>query len=507
MALAAERRSVPPRFTIKDDGAIRMSARRIGIIGGGAAGLGTARVFLEENKRALETNPEEPFTSIVVLERSNDIGGVWNYTSEATCHYNIPQDTADRAIVVDYDERDSKSHGFPTPVYDELNTNLPKDVMQFPDLPFPSSVPEFPDHRQVRDYVHAYADKHELRDLVQLNTEVRSLKYDAELMEWKCRVQRLDQEAPMSEEMLVFDAVVICTGRVSHPHIPDVPGLQALAVAHPGSIIHAKEYRRASDFANKDVLVVGGASSGSDISRQLSFAARSVHLSVSDPIPSSASDDGLSPRLGEGCSKENQPVRHPRIKQIMLGNDSCSAVESRPMGRVVFVDGSEIPLPDTIIYATGYLSVYPYIHESRDLETPNSSPTSLLPFTDGHIVNGLYKYLVYINNPTLGILGIPFKIVPFPLYEYQALYLSQLYQGNLQLPSAAKMRDEWETLVASRPRKQINEMGMGQVEYQNEIVDTVHAFAGKEHRLGHVSDTWIDRRKRTFELRRKHLGY
>ncbi|KAJ2245422.1 hypothetical protein GGH97_002852, partial [Coemansia sp. RSA 475] len=50
---------------------VRLHARRIGIIGAGAAGLAAARVFAEEN--ATSNNDTPPFV-ITVLERNNAVG-------------------------------------------------------------------------------------------------------------------------------------------------------------------------------------------------------------------------------------------------------------------------------------------------------------------------------------------------------------------------------------------------------------------------------------------------
>ncbi|KAI9500190.1 hypothetical protein GGI25_002517 [Coemansia spiralis] len=441
----------------------RIVAKRIGVIGAGPAGLAVARVLLAENR----TNPS--CFSVTVLERSNDIGGVWNYTPDPVCHYNVPQETA-QAVLTSYDERSGATGGFPTPIYDDLHTNLPTDVMQYPGFPF--NAAEFPDHKQVCDYVHRYCDHHNLRRVVQLNMQVERIRYKSNA-EWVCQVRRLDYEGTIED--LVFDAMVVCTGRTTHPYIPQVPGLNALALRKgPRCVLHAKEYRRASDFVGKTVLVVGGASSGSDISRQLSYMAAKVYVSVSH-----AKEGELEPKLGMGCKVEIE--RRPRIQSI---GDS-----------VVFADGSQIPIPDHIIYATGYLSAYPFIR-TEDL----SDKKKIAPFTDGHGVNDLYKRLLYIHNPTLAILGVPVKVVPFPLFEYQAMFLAKVFQGAVNLPRFEQMQKEWDEFAKNGS----SVMGMAQVEYQNELVDLVKHC---NPHLPYVPSEWVDRRKRTFELRLKNLGY
>ncbi|KAJ2078852.1 monooxygenase [Coemansia sp. RSA 988] len=506
---------------IEEDGALRLVARQIGIVGAGPAGLAAAREFIEVNLSArgkahanssLDTATSSqclPFTSITVFERNNDVGGVWNYTPDARCHFNLPQDSAAHAIGQGYDERSPTTGGFPTPLYDNLRTNLPKDVMQFSDLAFPENLPDFPDRHAVHKYIHAFADSKVLvhKELPEfrlcLNTEVVDAVYSTEQSQWVCQMRRLDVDADSDAEKYTeaFDALLICTGRVSHPYIPDVPGLEKLASKFPNTkVMHSKEYRRASDFADKYVLIVGGASSGTDISRQLSYTARSVHISVSDDRLVQKTDTSLtlSPELGAGCNPDNPPLRHPRIKAISTENN-----------QVVFTGGASIPIPDVIIYATGYLSVYPFLRNSiQPLFPAEEAPQ---PLTDGHAVHDLYKYLLYIHNPFLSIFGVPSKVVPFPLFEYQAMFVAQVYQGKVRLPSPMQMESMWQNIL-----KNANPyvMGMKQVDYENELLAIVASAAStagdgnyRHSRLDYVSEQWIDRRKHTFELRKKYLGY
>ncbi|KAJ2608781.1 monooxygenase, partial [Coemansia sp. RSA 1365] len=419
-------------------------------------------------------------------------------------------DNAAHAIRQNYDERSLTTGGFPTPLYENLHTNLPKDVMQYSDFEFPEHPPDFPDRHAVHEYIHAYADSKVLihTNLPEfnlcLNTEVINVTYNTEQNQWICQMRKLDVDAGSDKETYTetFDALLICTGRVSHPYIPDVPGLEQLKAESPSTkIIHSKEYRRASDFTDKYVLIVGGASSGTDISRQLSYTARSVHMSVSDDRLVQKTDTSLtlSPELGAGCNPENPPKRHPRIKKISVENK-----------QVEFTDNTEIPIPDVIIYATGYLSVYPFIRNSIQplfsaLDTPQ-------PLTDGHAVFDLYKYLLYIHNPLLSIFGVPSKIVPFPLFEYQAMFVAQVYQGNVRLPSLMQMESMWQNIIKEADPYV---MGMKQVDYENDLLAIVNEAASSDtenrsirhSRLGRVSEHWIDRRKHTFELRKKYLGY
>ena len=47
-------------------------------------------------------------------------------------------------------------------------TNLPKEIMAFPDLPFPSHLPSFMHHTDVLQYLKDYTDKFDLRKYIQV---------------------------------------------------------------------------------------------------------------------------------------------------------------------------------------------------------------------------------------------------------------------------------------------------------------------------------------------------
>ncbi|KAJ2721230.1 hypothetical protein GGI07_004105 [Coemansia sp. Benny D115] len=205
------------------------------------------------------------------------------------------------------------------------------------------------------------------------------------------------------------------------------------------------------------------------------------------------------------------PIKHPRIKCIDVNANL-----------IHFTDNSTIAIPDHIIYATGYLHVYPFIDNAHSLDTLacntsliNNARSDLL-FTDGHGVDNLYKFLLYIYNPTLAVFGVPQKIAPFPFYEYQAYYLTQVFQGLVPLPSFKEMLKEWNSLQAEYPpgSKKVFELGMRQIDYRNDLIETVSKYADANdspsgQRLKYVApdSRWADRCFNTFVNRKKLLGY
>jgi hypothetical protein len=57
-------------------------------------------------------------------------------------------------------------------MYKNLRTNLPKEVMAFPDFPFPTYPESFVHHTKVLAYLQAYAQHFQLNKYVQFNTKV-----------------------------------------------------------------------------------------------------------------------------------------------------------------------------------------------------------------------------------------------------------------------------------------------------------------------------------------------
>ena len=140
------------------------------VIGAGPAGLATSR----ELTRLGITH--------VVLERGDRIGHTW-----AT-------------------------------LYDSLVLHTARGLSALPGLRFPSSVPVFPTRRDLLAYLDRYASLFKLP--VETRSDVTSLSRD-DSTRWIARTSTgLTLEAR---------AVVVATGIVSNPYVPDLPGRSRFA--------------------------------------------------------------------------------------------------------------------------------------------------------------------------------------------------------------------------------------------------------------------------------------
>jgi cation diffusion facilitator CzcD-associated flavoprotein CzcO len=108
------------------------------VIGAGVAGLVAAR-YLQEK------------FCVTIYEASSSIGGIWLYNKHMT----------------------GVKH---TPMYKNLRTNLPKQLMTFRDLPYDQDIPTFLTHGQVMDYLDRYCQKFSISSLIKFDTPVISVK-------------------------------------------------------------------------------------------------------------------------------------------------------------------------------------------------------------------------------------------------------------------------------------------------------------------------------------------
>ncbi|XP_020585633.1 LOW QUALITY PROTEIN: probable flavin-containing monooxygenase 1 [Phalaenopsis equestris] len=226
-----------------------MESKRVCVVGAGISGLVTCKYLLEKGFRP------------VVFESSRSIGGVWASPLGST----------------------------------RLQT--PTDYYRFTDFPWPESVTGVPNHRQVMEYLEAYARRFDLIKHVRFGEKVVGLDYvgsDLEEMAvwdlwgrsgdafagdgrgvWNITVEKDD--GATAEH--VMDFVIICLGRFSGlPNIPDFPKNRKNkgpeVFVFNGKVIHSMDLANmgstaAMEFVNgKRIVVIGFLKSALDIAAE-----------------------------------------------------------------------------------------------------------------------------------------------------------------------------------------------------------------------------------------------
>jgi thioredoxin reductase len=389
-------------------------ACRVAVIGAGAAGLVAARELNREGHQ------------IVVFEQTDHVGGTWVYDP----HVETDPLGLDPARTVVHSS-----------MYLSLRTNLPREVMGFMDYPFRvvegRDCRRFPGHKEVALYLQDFASEFGLLRFIRFRTEVEYVGRDPKNEnQWIVR-SNADKRDVMEE---VYDAVVVCNGHYTQPRVAEIPGIDKW----PGKQIHSHNYRVPAPFQDQVVVVIGNAASGEDISRELASAAKEVHLSAR-----SITSEVI---MREYLAGPGNISLHPMIESV------CED------GTVRFQNGYSI-VADTIIHCTGYSNHFPFL-ETEGIVSVNDN-----------CVGPLYEHVFPpVLAPSLSFVGLPWKVVPFPLCELQSRWIAKTLSGKAHLPSENDMIEAVRNFYvqnesAGRPKHYTHNIGHCQFEYDNWLAD------------------------------------
>lgn len=340
--------------------------------------------------------------------------------------------------------------------------------MAYKNFPFktPSSV--FPTRQEVLNYCQEYAA--DMEDLIKFNckvVELRKMKVEQKSM-WELVYIDLVSSTHYTE---YYDAIVLAAGHFDVPLIPDVPGLKEWSQQDPDSISHARYFVDNAEYRGKKTLVVGAASSGLDISIQISQVTTPVYRSYKTSPPSiSGLDEGV----------------------VDIGEIAKYNFETRS---IVLTDGTKISGIDKVLFCTGYLYSYPYMRSYLE------GDDALI--TDGLRTRRLYKQLFYIPDPTLCVVGISRNIIPMPFAETQAAVIARLYAGRLNLPCTQDMnKSEAEWLAQKGDGSAFHSFAFPEdVEYCRELYKWADQATNPEH--GSKAENWSEEK---VQLRSESFG-
>ncbi|XP_070549358.1 dimethylaniline monooxygenase [N-oxide-forming] 2-like [Ptychodera flava] len=413
--------------------------KRVAIVGAGVAGLTSIKSCLEEGL--------EPFC----FERHDKLGGVWYYTNELR-------------------------QGQGSAVYDSVVTNTSKEFMSFSDFPFPKEYPPFIGHRLVLRHIRNYAEHFDLEKHIRFNTNVLDVQRNNDGKYWKLQIKDKDDQFSTEE----FDYVMICTSTLNMANTPKYPGLDNFV----GTKLHANEYREASIFKRKKIIVVGGSATGGEIAAELARNGAEVYLSMRHGtwIVPRISPDGRPldsvvftrhllrwptrqtaslESLCKGRMNDHQTYglqakeRYPAWKRLMICDDMHDRLaqgQIKPMvdikeflkNDVIFKDGTTLENVDGVIFATGYGFNVPIIDDSWLYDESGKAE--------------VYKYVfpLRLDHPErLALISI---CTPFgshwPVAELQARLASQVFTGNIVLPEKAIMKMDIDQKIKFEKNKQ-----------------------------------------------------
>ncbi|MDR2722646.1 MAG: NAD(P)/FAD-dependent oxidoreductase [Cellulomonadaceae bacterium] len=347
-----------------------MTTKRYAIIGAGPSGLAAARAF---QKAGIDFDG---------FEAAAGVGGLWDIDN--------PRST----------------------MYESAHLISSRTTTQFDEMPMKSGI-DYPSHRELIGYFRDYADRFNLTERYLFNTRVLDVHHDMDYR-WAVTVQGADGRQVTQH----YDGVILANGTLAEPNIPTFPG------TFDGEIIHSSQYKRASQFDGKRVLVIGAGNSGCDIAVDAVHHADAIDMSVRRGYyfvprylfgrPTDTLNQGkpLPAPIKQLVDKNllqaftGDPVRfgfpqpdykiyesHPIVNTLILNHLGQGDLQIRPDierfdGHTVhFVDGSASDY-DLILLATGYKLDYPFV-DRADLNWQGAAPDLYLNiFTPSF--NGLY---------------------------------------------------------------------------------------------------------------------
>ncbi|KAI1469730.1 FAD/NAD(P)-binding domain-containing protein [Daldinia caldariorum] len=452
------------------------NVKKIAIIGAGPSGLAVAKYLLAQ---------DGAFPRVDIFEQQAEVGGVWNYSPVPRPPESVPVPQTDA-----HPERmdppvfeEGKGEGnekervplFPSPMYDDLHTNIPHTLMHYADLDFPDGCAIFPSRADVQAYLVEYA--RDVRHLIRFSTQVTSVAVRTDAFRPRGREQwdvRATDLRTGEERRETYDAVVVASGHYSTPYIPgSIEGLRAFHAAHPGVVSHSKTYRAPEPFRGKKVVVVGTGASGLDIAAQIRrVCRRPLVLSAQSAAPSETLE-----HIGGG-----DVVQVGRIKRFLVEERGVEFFPLDESDDDEDEDGNGVGKKeeegeakgggekeketriekdvDAVLFCTGYLFTFPFL-------------PSLPLVTNGRKVHGLAKHFLHIGHPTLAFPGLPIKVIPFPLAQAQGAVLARLWSNTLPLPPLSVLeswsREEGEKRVSDEKYHVFPKGGDGA--YINEIYE------------------------------------
>lgn len=190
---------------------------RVVIIGAGVAGITTAHVLRQRG-----------FTDITVLEKGSDVGGVWYWNR-----------------------------------YPGLRCDVPSQLYQFGFAPKADWRHTWATGTDIQHYLRDVVDQLGLAPLIRFGREVTEAHWE-DNRQWKLTTADGDQ--------VVADFVVLATGVLHHPFVPEIPGLRDFA----GPVVHTARWDDEVQTTGKRVAVIGTGSTGVQVVSALQPDAASI---------------------------------------------------------------------------------------------------------------------------------------------------------------------------------------------------------------------------------------
>ncbi|WVW85175.1 hypothetical protein I302_107213 [Kwoniella bestiolae CBS 10118] len=433
--------------------------KSVAVIGAGPAGIQAAATLLQHD-----------FDRVRLFERREGPGGVWFYQDEVPLREPYPDVPIEHAAfypdirasgtVKLYEEGEEdttlderwRDHTRPSPAWESLKTNTPRQLTGLPDVKWPSDSKWVISVHDIQRHVRAYASYHGINtgdgpwdpqseSVTSYNTRVESLEKVGD--KWELQLKKLEK-LPDSRRLKAswwseeFDAVVIASGGFDAPHVPDIPGLKDWAQVRDVSghqpVWHAQAYRRPDDLKGKNVLLIGASVSAMGISNDIGPHVSKLFVSVRPGNRTALFKRRSYRRLYPEAEKVGEIARFDSL----VSNDSIMN------GRIVLANGTVLTGIDEVILATGYRHANSYLGPlvNGTIRGDDDPEVKVRPvITEGKMsqFRNVDWRGFYIDDPTLAFTTVR----PWTVGRYQALAFAKVWEGTARLPTIEQQWKEY----------------------------------------------------------------
>ena len=381
---------------------------RVCVIGAGPSGLA-----------AIKNLQEQGVADITVFEKNDQVGGNWVY-----------------------DEQNSHSS-----VYETTHIISSKRWSQFEDFPMPPEYADYPSHRQVLEYFQNYAKHFDLHKYIRFKTSVLKVEQN-DKKQW---LVTFENDQGIHNEC--YDYLLVANGHHWDSYMPEYPG------NFDGELLHSHQYKKASVFQGKRVLVVGGGNSACDVAVEVARVSPQTCISMRRGyhifpkfVFGKPTDDAVAKtlwmpswvrqklfsfviRILQGRYPKYRLMKpdcgpleiHPTINSELLYSIRHGKVLPRPgithfEGKKVHFTNGEVQEFDTVIFATGYKISFPFFNK----ELIDFSGSTKVP---------LYRKMMHADFENLYFIGLcqPQGCI-WPLADYQSKIVGRIIMGTLKRP-------------------------------------------------------------------------
>jgi len=192
---------------------------RVAIIGSGFAGLGMAIRFRQHR-----------IDDFVILERADDLGGTWYANTYPGCQCDVP------SLLYSYSF-----------------------------APNPDWSRAYAPQAEIEEYIRRCADHYDVKRSVRFGHDVLDARWDADARRWSITT---------SQGPYTADLLVVGSGGLSEPALPDIPGLADFE----GAVFHSARWDHDHDLTGERVAAIGTGASAIQFVPRIQQVAD--HLSV-----------------------------------------------------------------------------------------------------------------------------------------------------------------------------------------------------------------------------------